>query len=426
MPIFPGTPGDDLLYGTDDDDTITGLDGNDTMFGFGGNDMLDGGLGSDILDGGTGADIMSGGGGNDAFYVDNAGDIVRDFVVGGNDGGNADIIFTTVNFLMGHDKGEYVERLMVLDPRSTTNILLVGNNLDNEITGNDGQNRIIGAGGADLLMGLGGDDSYIIDQFDTVVEFANQGYDFVRVGFSYTLPDNVEQLVYDNSSASATLVGNASDNSILAREVTGALIIDGGAGADTMSGGRGNDTYYVDNIGDVVDESFLGGGSDQIWTKVDYTLLRDIERLRVDGATTTNAVNLTGNEFANELWGNDGANVLDGKLGRDILVGYGGADTFAFTTVVDGHNADLFVTFEVGIDKIALDDAVFAGLTAGALAASAFTVGRFASDADDRILYESATGNLFFDRDGTGPLAAQFFATLGDGLNLAASDFVVI
>ena len=70
--------------------------------------------------------------------------------------------------------------------------------------------------------------------------------------------------------------------------------------------------------------------------------------------------------------------------------------------------------------------AVFAGLVPGALDPDAFTIGRFASDAEDRILYEASTGHLFFDRDGTGPAEAQYFAAMSDGLNLTASDFIVI
>ena len=32
-------------------------------------------------------------------------------------------------------------------------------------------------------------------------------------------------------------------------------MLDGGAGADTMTGGAGNDTYVVDNAGDTVTEA---------------------------------------------------------------------------------------------------------------------------------------------------------------------------
>ena len=63
----------------------------------------------------------------------------------------------------------------------------------------------------------------------------------------------------------------------------------------------------------------------------------------------------------------------------------------------------------------------------GALNASAF-VDRHAprSDADDRIIYDSTTGKLFYDADGNGAGAAVQFATLSTGLALTASDFMVI
>ena len=73
-----------------------------------------------------------------------------------------------------------------------------------------------------------------------------------------------------------------------------------------------------------------------------------------------------------------------------------------------------------------LDDAVFTGLSMGALPAGAFVVGTAAQDADDRIIYDQATGKLWFDADGNGAGAAILFATLGTGLGITAGDFVVI
>ena len=69
---------------------------------------------------------------------------------------------------------------------------------------------------------------------------------------------------------------------------------------------------------------------------------------------------------------------------------------------------------------------MFTGLAAGALPVGAFRLGTAAQDADDRILYESATGRLFFDADGVGGSAAVHFATLSPGLSLGAGDFAVI
>ncbi|HYI63589.1 MAG TPA: hypothetical protein VEW71_01750 [Allosphingosinicella sp.] len=48
-----------------------------------------------------------------------------------------------------------------------------------------------------------------------------------------------------------------------------------------------------------------------------------------------------------------------------------------------------------------------------------------AADADDCIIYDPATGNLFYDRDGTGDEVQILFAILDPGLAVTASDFVV-
>ena len=59
-------------------------------------------------------------------------------------------------------------------------------------------------------------------------------------------------------------------------------MLDGGAGADTMIGGAGNDTYVVDNAGDVVIEN-AGEGTDTV-QRVDHTypLAANVENLTLD------------------------------------------------------------------------------------------------------------------------------------------------
>ena len=123
--------------------------------------------------------------------------------------------------------------------------------------------------------------------------------------------------------------------------------------------------------------------------------------------------------------GNAGNNVLDGKGGSDFLWGGLGKDYFAFTSPLDGH-FDIVDDFSVRDDTIYLDDAVFAGLPLGALNKAAFASGAAAKDASDRIIYNPANGDLWFDPDGTGPLSPIHFATLDPGLKVTASDFFVI
>jgi Ca2+-binding RTX toxin-like protein len=94
-----------------------------------------------------------------------------------------------------------------------------------------------------------------------------------------------------------------------------------------------------------------------------------------------------------------------------------------------GHaNADLILDFTSGADTIELAASAFPGLAAGTLPASAFVLGTAAADGSDRIIYDQATGNLFFDADGNGSGAAVLFATLGETSHplIAASDFAVV
>jgi serralysin len=60
------------------------------------------------------------------------------------------------------------------------------------------------------------------------------------------------------------------------------------------------------------------------------------------------------------------------------------------------------------------------------LNANAFVSGAAAADANDRIIYNAATGQLFYDADGNGAGAAVLFATLDGKPPVTAADFLVI
>ena len=417
--------GDDGIYGRGGDDVLDGNDGNDLLNGGAGADLLAGGSGNDTLDGGSGADVMTGGMGNDVYMIDQAGDVAAEGV-----GGGRDVVYAGVSYMLA--AGAEIEVLSTISQSAATAIDLVGNGLDQEIYGNAGANMLQGGGGSDWLFGLGGSDIYVVTGAgDHIVEQADGGSRDVAYALaSYTLEAGVAIEVLSAADQAGTaplaLVGNAPDQEIYGN--AGGNQLEGGGGSDFLIGLGGNDVYFIDSADDQVVES-AGGGRDVVYAQSSYTLAagQEVEVLTAASSLASTALDLTGNDFANELYGNAGANLLNGGGGADYLQGFGGADNFAFTTALGGGNVDTIADFVAGTDRLLLDDAVFAQLGGpGTLNGNAFVTGAAAADASDRIVYDSATGQLFYDADGSGAGAAVLFATLATGLNLAASDFIVI
>jgi hypothetical protein len=140
----------------------------------------------------------------------------------------------------------------------------------------------------------------------------------------------------------------------------------------------------------------------------------------------------TGNDRLNGEAGNDvlygeaGDDRFDGGDGSDWLQGMAGRDTFVFDNTLGASNVDTIADFNVADDTIWLENAVFRILTStGTLASGNFYIGAQAHDADDRIIYDSATGALLYDADGNGSGAAIKFATLAKSLALTNADFIV-
>jgi Ca2+-binding RTX toxin-like protein len=203
-------------------------------------------------------------------------------------------------------------------------------------------------------------------------------------------------------------------------------VLNGGTGADDLIGAEGNDTYRIDDAGDTITETT---GIDTANTTVTYALAAGValETLRTADAAGTTAINLTGNEFGQAITGNDGNNILNGREGNDTLTGNDGNDLFTFTTALDAAtNVDTIADFVVADDTIRLENAIFTGLATGTLAAAAFRIGAAAADADDHIIYDSATGALYFDANGNAAGGTTRFAQLDAGLALTNLDFVVV
>ena len=132
---------------------------------------------------------------------------------------------------------------------------------------------------------------------------------------------------------------------------------------------------------------------------------------------------------ADTLSGGGGSDLLDGGLAADTLTGGAGEDSFRFSTALGNGNVDWIKDFKVADDLILLDNLIFADVGGdGALALGAFykSAAGVAHDADDRIIYDTDSGALSYDADGTGQAAAIQFARLGTNLNLSAADFIII
>ncbi len=310
----------------------------------------------------------------------------------------------------------------------------------NTVVGTEGNDTLNGTNGADVIDGRGGND------------------------------------VINAGGGSDIVFGRDGDDTIT-----------GGAGADELWGAAGNDRFLVsgtDLTGDTIDG---GDGQDTLVFTGSVTpgggfAVQNVETLdmggfalsvkttaRVDlsGMDVVNVGAITGDNAANAIVGTRGSDVINGQGGNDNLSGglgndvvYGGAgadmirggtgndtlfggsnakadkarDTFVFDTPLDGStNVDTITGFEAnGTDQIALDPAVFAallggttnGLDANELRANS---GGNAQDADDFILYDTATGNLFYDADGNGAGGKVLFATLTQPIGtLDHTDFTTV
>ena len=143
---------------------------------------------------------------------------------------------------------------------------------------------------------------------------------------------------------------------------------------------------------------------------------------------------LDGGAGADYLDGGSGNDVLIGGNGSDILFGGEGADAFMFNFAPSATgNLDTILDFHSGMDKIQLSKSVFSGLGAAdsGLASVRFWAGAGVvqgHDADDRVVYNTITGALYYDADGNGAIEAVQIALLGTTTHssLFFSNFLVI
>jgi Ca2+-binding RTX toxin-like protein len=347
-----------VLTGYAGDDVINALGGNDTVFGNAGNDTLDGGARNDYIGGDAGNDVLRGGADHDTLYGGDGDDSLEggtgnDNLLGnnGNDtylfgkgdgedtiGGDGEISASKLNVLQ-FKTGVLPSEVLVSRFRDDLVLSIVGttdkvtvswffesdspglssnpvqvvkfaNGTSWDITtligkafaGTSAADYVTGTTAADVMFGLAGNDQLDGRGGDDVLS-AGAGNDY--------------------------LFGGAGNDSL-----------DGGTDADVMYGEMGNDTYIVDNVADVTNES-VNAGIDTVKASLNWSLAANLENLTLTGST---AINGTGNELDNVLTGNGAANVLaggagndvlDGGLGNDTLVGGAGNDTYVVNVATD-------------------------------------------------------------------------------------------
>jgi serralysin len=172
----------------------------------------------------------------------------------------------------------------------------------------------------------------------------------------------------------------------------------GGAGTDTLTA--------IENLSGSSFSDYLIGDS----------------RINILAGAAGNDI-LVGGEGNDTLQGGEGADTLLGGSGADRLDGADGADTFKFFAPSDG--IDTITAFLSGTDRINVLSSNFGSLPLGPLSPSQLILGAPIT-ADPVFLYNTATGALSFDGDGTGTGVAIQFATLLSPPALMASDIVVV
>ncbi|HEX4926849.1 MAG TPA: hypothetical protein VFV74_02485 [Burkholderiales bacterium] len=424
-----GTEGDDTLVGTPGDDTINGLDGNDSISGLEGDDSLSGGDGNDTLAGGPGTDTLDGGFGDDV-YVDPAGDVLID--AGGTDtvigfetspflpAGFENLILRGGPFVIGNEdfassgQGNELDNLIVNERSDPTGLYGEGGN--DTLIGSAAADYFVYVGssdfGHDSVDGGGGFNTFVFEALDTPVT-VDFGTGTVTSALGSVSFADVQQAL--GTSGNDSMVGGDS-----------AVRLFGEDGSDTLVGGAGNDFldaadyysgYWSATTGN---DSLLGGGGDD-------TLIGGVGNDFIDGGAGNDQLE------AGTFWVDDvGDDTLTGGSGNDTISGGGGADRFVFDQTPGTANADHLTDFASSDDQIHLDATVMTQLGAS----GAFAVGdaRFYAaagasaghDADDRVVYDTGSGNLWYDADGSGATAALLIATLDGPAALAATDIVVL
>ncbi|WP_162559405.1 calcium-binding protein [Microvirga sp. 17 mud 1-3] len=458
-----GTTGNDamsgsgILFAKEGNDGLTGRASDDALYGGAGNDWLDGGAGSDILDGGDGWDVVS--------YLSATSGITVDLTTNQNSGAALGDVVVDVEVLQCTN---FNDMLTGVDRGGGTGVQLYGEGGDDGLIGKGGGDALYGGDGNDWLDGGPGGDildggagwdvlSYQSAASGVTVNLTTNANGGAAAGDQIT---NVEVVQGTNSNDMLTGVDRGNGNGVQLYGEGGDDGLTGKAGGDALYGGAGNDWLDGGPGSDILDGgegwdvvSYLSANGS---VTVDLTTNQNggaaagdrISNIEVLQGTNANDYltgvdrgggsgvqlygeggndNLTGKGGGDYLFGGSGNDWLDGGGGSDILNGGAGQDSFAMLTALGAGNVDRIEDFSAAEgDRIVLSRGAFANMASGSLSSGAFKLGTVATTAEQHILYNQSTGELFYDVDGSGAQAAIKFAVLTAGTALEASNIFVL
>ncbi|MEH2202711.1 MAG: calcium-binding protein [Nostoc sp.] len=386
-----------VTFLNDLNNNITGLeDSNDVVNGQGGNDKIDGLSGNDLLRGGAGDDTLIGGAGNDTLI----GGTGNDSLAGNNllSGGYGNDYLS----ISGYESFSYPD--YDYNSRSSDKNTLNGG------AGDDNLNAS-GSTGNNLLSGDDGNDNLSISGY---YEGGNyQDYD-------------------SRSSGKNTLNGGAGKDTLSAGGSTGDNLISGGDGNDYLSISgyfkyTPSDPYSPRDVSITYDSRSSGNNTLNGGTGDDNLNASNSKGNNLlDGGAGNDYISASSAFGKNTIYGGTGNDILIGGFGNDALYGGTGTDTFVFNSYNKG--VDSIYDFNATNELIQVSAAGFGGgLSPGSLKTSQFTLGTSATTSNQRFIYNSATGGLFFDLDGSGSGFTQVkFAQLSTGLSLSVNNVVIV
>ena len=282
---------------------------------------------------------------------------------------------------------------------------------DDYLNGGSGNDVLNGREGDDTLLGGSGNDIYLIWNGSGADVMADEGG-----------ADILRFVTNTGDGPTGGLTTYRQGKSLFFRSYTSDTEFDVGEIRNFQGKGWIEQMHYVDGDGATYYISLAKTGTG--------SKLADWISSTVTGGT------LSGLEGNDVLIGFTAADTLRGGLGNDVL--YGGPDTasdkFVFDTAPSSSlNVDYIIGFAAGEDKIQFSKAIFKGFAAlGSLSDGAYVAGAGKTTADSRdhrVIYNTSTGDLFYDADGVGlgtKVAPVKIAVVGNKADLSFADFEII